>query len=214
MTTAFRPWVVSLASMVALTAVTGCGTVQPSPSAAVTSSATGTPVEPTSTIAPSVTPTADASIVLAGSGVAGKRFGTAEEEVVTVLHDRLGEPGETFEGVLCELNPDSPWARTLSYGGLWVQFTAKDQSKSSPRSLDAWGFILEQPFESPLEMADGVPLTLSFAELKAKYPAGKLETLPLGEDETRIFTLPSGIRFLGTESKPDMVSAGTMALCD
>ena len=43
---------------------------------------------------------------------------------------------------------------------------------------------------------------------------GKLENLNLGEgDGSRMFTLPNKIRFIGV-SKPDMVSAGALSVCE
>ena len=67
---------------------------------------------------------------------------------------------------------------------------------------------------APLEMADGLPLNLTFSQLKARYPGGKLENLNLGEgDGSRMFTLPNKIRFIGA-GKPDMVSAGELGVCE
>ena len=100
----------------------------------------------------------------------------------------------------------------LGYGGLWVQFVAKDKQKSSPRTLAAWGFALAEDFASPLQMADEVPLTLNFKELKAKYPKGKLEDIGFG-DGSAMFTLPNKMRFIGVD-EPDTVQAGQLTFCE
>lgn len=202
----------------------GCGTVQPSASwlpvtpALSPASPSGTPGatdSPSSSASPTASATSETAVVLAGTGLAGMPFGTAEEEVEVVLADRLGKADDTYEGVLCELDSNSPWARTLTFDGLWVQFQADGTTESAPRTLEAWGFILDKPFKEPLVMADGVPVNLTFAQLRAKYPDGTLERIPLGDDEARIFTLPNGIRFVGSASgRPDMVSAGEMGFCE
>lgn len=217
-----RPRLAALAVVAFL--VAGCATVQPTPAVTPTAAVTTPTVTPTATMStsapstatPSPTPSADTSVVLAGNGLAGYRFGAPEETVEAVVRERLGDPVEVSEGVACELNTSSPWSRTLSYGGLWVQFLAKSPSKSAPRTLQAWGFMLAQKkkFAPPLKMADDVPLNLTFAQLKAKYPKGKLTSEPLGEEPVKIFTLPSKVRFIGYERHPDMVSAGVITFCE
>jgi hypothetical protein len=141
-------------------------------------------------------------------------FGAKQVDVTDLLTARLGDPDESSQGILCQLNDASPWAQTVIYGGLWVQYTAKDQSKKSPRSLSAWGFMLKQQFAAPLKLQDDVPVNLTFTQLKAKYPKGKLENLNLGEgDGSKMFTLPNKMRFIGT-NKPDVVSAGELSICE
>ncbi|HEX5334828.1 MAG TPA: hypothetical protein VFW55_03040 [Propionicimonas sp.] len=208
-----------LAPVVGL-ALAGCGVTPPvaSPTSAAptptVSSATPTPTPTVSSATPTPTPTVDTSVELRGDGVGTLKFGSKQVDVTDLLVDRLGEPDESSQGILCELNDASPWAQTVIYGGLWVQYTAKDQKKKSPRSLSAWGFSLKEKFAAPLKMQDGVPLNLTFAQLKAKYPAGKLENLNLGEgDGSKMFTLPNKIRFIGA-GKPDMVSAGELGVCE
>lgn len=208
-----------LAPVVGL-ALAGCGVtppVAPSTSAApspTVSSVTPSPTPSMSSATPTPTPTADTSVELRGDGVGTLKFGAKQVDVTDLLTDRLGDPDESSQGILCELNDSSPWAQTVIYGGLWVQYTAKDQSRKSPRSLSAWGFTLKDTFAAPLKMQDAVPLNLTFTQLKAKYPKGKLENLNLGEgDGGRMFTLPSKIRFIGA-SKPDMVSAGELGVCE
>jgi hypothetical protein len=205
-------------------ALTACGVTPPvattsaTPSATV-SSTTPTPMPtPTATSAsPTPTPTPTPSVTaleLRGNGVGTFAFGAKQVDVTDLLTDQLGDPDESSQSILCELDDTSPWAQTVNYGGLWVLYTAKDQSKKSPRNLAAWGFSLREKFAAPLTMQDAVPLNLSFAQLKAKYPKGKLENLNLGEgDGSKMFTLPSKIRFIGS-SKPDMVSAGLLTLCE
>lgn len=202
-------------------ALTACATTPPgTPSVTPTTptpsatSLTQTPTPTSLTPTPTATQDEGANLVLAGTGLGGFKFGTKESAVVELLTDQLGDPDESSSGILCELDDSSPWAQTVTYGGLWVQYQAKDQSKKSPRTLGAWGFQLSQQFGEPLQLADGVLVNLTFKQLKAKYPSGKLENLNLGEgDGTRMFTLPNKIRFIGV-SKPEVVTAGTMSICE
>ena len=203
-------------------ALTACGVTPPvvaptsaTPGPAVSSATpTVTPTPTVTSATPTPTPTPDTTVQLRGDGVGTFPFGAKQVDVADLLTDRLGEPDESSQGILCELDDSSPWAQTVVYGGLWVLYKAKDQSKKSSRNLAAWGFSLEEKFAAPLVMQDAVPLNLSFNQLKAKYPAGKLESLNLGEgDGSRMFTLPNKIRFIGA-SKPDMVSAGALGICE
>jgi hypothetical protein len=173
-----------------------------------------TPSPTSVTPTPTPTPTPAARLTLRGDGLGDSRFGAKQVDVADALTTLLGDPDESSQGILCELDDSSPWAQTVNYGGLWVLYTAKDQSKKSARNLAAWGFSLQEKFAAPLEMQDAVPLTLTFKQLKAKYPKGKLESLNLSEgDGSRMFTLPNKIRFIGS-TKPDMVSAGRLTVCE
>jgi len=205
-------------------ALAGCGVTPPAgvptvpaPSPTV-SSATPTPM-PTPSVSsatptPTPTPTVDTSVELRGDGLGTLEFGAKQVDVTDLLTERLGEPDESSQGILCELDDSSPWAQTVLYGGLWVRYTAKDQKKKSPRSLSAWGFSLKEKLTPPLTIQDAVPLDLTFAQLKAKYPQGKLENLNLGEgDDGKMFTLPNKLRFIGG-NKPDTVSAGELGFCE
>ena len=223
-----RPLLVLLTPLVGL-ALAACATtppvppvasvpVSPSPSsrsAVPSATPTVTPSStPTATATPTPTPTEDqgANLVLRGDGLGPYDFGAKQQPVLELLVDQLGEPDESYQGILCELDDTSPWAQTNSYGGLWVQFNAKDRSKKSARTLAAWGFQLSKKFAEPLELADDVPLNLSFAQLKAKYPKGKLQDLGLG-DGTKSFLLPNKMRFVGA-GKPATVQAGHFSLCE
>jgi hypothetical protein len=218
-----RRLLLALLAPAAALALAACATVRPDatgspvptpPSSAPVTSATPTPTPSSASPTPSATPTDDegASLLLRGDGLANFDFGAKQLAVMELLEDQLGDPDESSQGVLCELDDSSPWAQTIVYGGLWVQFEAKDGKKSSPRTLGAWGFQLSQEFAEPLEMADGVPLDLSFKQLKARYPEGKLRDIGFG-DGTRMFTLPNKIRFIGA-SRPDLVSAGSFSTCE
>jgi hypothetical protein len=209
-----------LLAVAVLVAVAGCAVTPPatSQSSVATPSSVSASASPTasSTVA-SPTPsaaetTASATLELEGNGLGGLTFGTPEKTVAELLTARLGTPDERMEGVLCELNDAAPWAATVTYGGLWVQYQAKTASKKAPRTLTAWGFQLVEPFQPPLVMADDVPLDLDFAELKSQFPDGKLTDSELG-DGGKIFTLANGIRFIGTGS-PDTVMAGEISYCD
>lgn len=194
-------------------------TTTATPSATVSSVAptltpTPTPTPSATSATPTPTPTTKPRLELRGNGVGAFAFGAKQVDVADELTAQLGDPDESSQGILCELDDSSPWAQTVNYGGLWVLYTAKGQSKKSPRNLAAWGFSLKEKFAAPLAMQDAVPLNLTFAQLKAKYPKGKLENLNLGEgDGSKMFTLPNKIRFVGA-GKPDMVSAGQMSICE
>ena len=188
-------------------------TAPPSPSPTV-SSVTPMPTPSATSASPTPTITPAPRLILRGDGLGASRFGAKQVDVTDSLTTLLGEPDESSQGILCELDDSSPWAQTVNYGGLWVLYTAKDQSKKSTRNLAGWGFSLREKFAAPLEMQDAVPLTLTFAQLKAKYPKGKLESLNLSEgDGSHMFTLPNKIRFVGS-TKPDMVSAGRLTVCE
>jgi len=161
---------------------------------------------------PTRTPSMEASLTLRGDGIGPFTFGAKQVDVAAVLHDRLGYPDSPSEqGILCS-RAGSPWAQGVVYGALWVYYTAKDQSQWSPRYLVAWGFDLDEKLPAALTMQDDVPLNLTFNQLKAKYPAGKLENLNWGP---RIFTLPNKLRFIDNpaDARPALVIAGQGAPC-
>lgn len=206
---------VGVASMFVLT---GCGVTPPTPTVALpsptapTASATATASGTTTEPSPSATTPQAAPVVLAGTGIAGLAFGAAEATVLTTLNARVGSAEDSHQGVLCELDSGSPWSQTVNYGGLSVLFVAKSKSKTAPRSLKAWSLRLGKPVNPTLAIADNVPLDLSFKQLKAKYPAAKLEDTGLGDD-SQILTLPNKLRFLGIGT-PDLVQAGALLFCE
>ncbi len=225
---------------VAALALAGCGQTAPTPgvpsppstatpsvSPSVSPSVTSTPTESvsptpdgsasptpsaTQTPSPSASPTKAAGLVLAGDGVGGHKFGTAEAKVEKTLASALGEPDESIQSVSCEFDSGSPWQRSLHYKGLSVVFTAKSAKKSAPRTLASWSLSLGSKLPKGVRIVDDIPLDLSFKQLKAKYPKGKLTDTGLG-DGSEIFTLPNGIRFVGVEV-PDMVMAGELGYCE
>jgi hypothetical protein len=198
-----------------------CATTPPvtpasaSPTASATSASPTMSASPTATPTPTPTPSDDqgADLVLRGDGLGAYSFGAKQADVTQLLEDQLGQPDESSQGIQCELNDASPWAQTVSWGGFWVEYDAKDQSKKSPRTLAAWGFDVKQTLEAPLAMQDGVPLNLTFSQLKAKYPKGKTEDLGLGDGSKR-FILPNKIFFVGAGNKPLHVQAGSFGLCE
>lgn len=233
---------VLVATVAAALALTACGQTAPtsgvpsppatvtpsaspsgSPSPSVTASTTASPTEsptpdgsasPTvsATPSPSATPTKAKGLVLAGDGVGGHKFRTAEAKVEKTLDAALGEPDESVQGILCELDSGSPWHRSLHYDGLSVVFTAKSAKKSAPRTLNSWSLSLGGKLPKGVQLVDDIPTNLSFKQLKAKYPKGKLTDTGLG-DGSEIFTLPNGIRFVGVDV-PDMVMAGELGYCE
>lgn len=189
----------------------------PTPSPSTTPSASSPVPTPSMTLSPSPTPTVTddpgADLVLGGNGLGAYSFGAKQADVAELLEDQLGAPDESSQGVRCELDESSPWAQTVSWDGFWVEYDAKDQSKKSPRTLAAWGFDVTKKLTPPLTIQDDVPLTLTFSQLKAKYPKGKTEDLGLGDGSKR-FILPTKIFFVGHGNKPERVQAGAFGLCE
>lgn len=206
-----------------------CATVSPvAPAAssatpsAVTPTAGATSATPSTTPAttPSATATAtvtatgdDTTLVLRGDGLGAYAFGAKQADVTALLEQVLGEPDESSQGIRCSLDEGSPWAQTVNWGSFWVEYDAKDASKKSPRTLAAWGTSVGAPLPAPLTVQDGVPLTLTFSQLKAKYPTGKLEDLGLGDGSKR-FVLPNKIFFVGAGNKPVNAQAGVFGICE
>jgi hypothetical protein len=191
-------------AVVAALALAGCAKNPPG-AAPVSDKPTPTPTKST----PS--PTAVSTLTLGGEGIGKYDFGSAEKKVADALAKRLGEPdavevGETCEGV------SGQWGETLVYGDLRVLFTAKDLKTSSPRTLASWRFSVDKKLPKSLEIADDVPLDLSLAELKAKYPGSKSEDLGFG-DGTVMLTLPNKVAFVGIKD-PDFVMGGELPGCE
>ncbi len=212
---------VLLAGMLGLAA---CATTPPvapvSSPGSPTPVATASSATPSATLTSTPTPTAsatptgdDATLVLRGDGLGAYSFGARQGDVTALLEDALGEPDESSQGVRCPLDDASPWAQTVSWGSFWVEYDAKDASKKSPRTLAAWGTMTASPLPDPLVLQDDVPLTLTFAQLKVKYPSGKIEDLGLGDGSKR-FTLPNGIFFVGAGNKPQRAQAGVFGICE
>ena len=147
-----------------------------------------------------------------GDGIGTFTFGAKQVDVAAVLNDRLGYPDKhkQRQGILCPRDGNH-WGQTEHYPGLVVYYTAKDQSRWSPRYLVAWVLYLDQ-VPAALTLQDDVPLHLTFNQLKAKYPAGKLVN---PSDGGREFTLPNKLKFVTNPagSKPGVVIAGQEAPC-
>lgn len=197
------------------------GSLSPSPtvaSPAPTDAASATPVDsatPTVSATPTASPTggtADA-LELRGDGLGAYAFGAKQADVTALLEDRLGHPDESSQGIRCELDDASPWVQTVSWGPLWVEYDALDASKKSPRTLAAWGYDVKSEPGDQLRIADDVPLTLSFAQLKAKYPKGKTQDLGLGDGSKR-FILPNKLFFVGSGARPSQLQAGAFSTCE
>lgn len=205
-------------------ALAACATTPPTVPAQTATpgvTATATP-PPTPSATPSTTPGTgpstpapdEGTLVLRGNGIGDYSFGAKQADVNAVLEDQLGEPEESTQGIGCELDPSSPWGQTVSWGNFWVQYNAKDRSRKAPRTLSAWGFLLEgAELPEPLSLADDVPLDATFAELKAAYPKGRTEDFGLGDGSKR-FILPNKIFFVGAGERPMHVQAGAFGLCE
>ena len=198
-------------------AFAGCATTRPGtdPSSSApppaSSAAPSTPAAPPTSASPSPSPTAT-TVVLAGDGLGGFTFGTAQKTVAALLTDHLGKPSSSSQGLYCELDSSSPWTETVMYKNLWVQYEAKDSKKTSARTLQGWGYQIKGTLPSALAIVDDVPLDLSFKQLKAKYPGTK--TLDLGlEDGTVAVQLPNDLIFYGIKV-PEVVRGGKIGVCE
>lgn len=202
-------------ALVLALALTGCAKTPPYPTATAPAPAPSVSATPSPKPSASSTPTQSqqaTAVMLAGTGLANLPFGTGESQVLTTLKDQLGVPDQKIQGQSCELVSDSPWAMTVMYGDVWIQFTAKDVKKTSPRTLSAWGYQLGKPLPKEFAIADNVPLNLTFNQLKAKFPAAKYVDTGL-PDGTKTLQLPNKLVFMGV-GQPEVVRAGELQLCE
>lgn len=206
----------------------GCATVPPTSVSSApatpptTPSASPSPATPSTSVSPSViaSPTASSPsaqpIVLGAKAVGANKFGTAETTVEAFLTAHVGKADDSHVGPVCELDSATPYGRQLGYGNVYVFFeSAAKGKKTSPRTLSGWLAQTGTPLPDGFVLADSLPLTTTYAELKQKFPAGKVEEIPLGESAFYVFTTPSGIWYRGEDdTTPDQVGAGPMRTCE
>ena len=137
--------------------------------------------------------------------------GSPEKTVTGELTARLGEATDSDQGPLCELDTSSHYARTLLYRSMWVQFAAADGKQTSPRTLYNWGANVEKKLPNGVVMQDDVPLTLSWKQLKAKYPTAK--SVQTGAEGTQALRLPNKLLFTG-DTVPLQVQGGEFSVCE
>jgi len=157
---------------------------------------------------PTVLP-APEPMVLGPTSLGQVQFGASEKDGVAALKARLGDPDDVLKAPYCELDPQSPYSSTYSYGGLSVLFLAKDTKSTSPRTLKGWSYALSAGLNDAFELDGGLPADPTFAQLQQQYPKGKLVKSELGT----VFTLPNKIRFVGSE-EPELVQAGPFTSCE
>jgi hypothetical protein len=194
-----------------------CAITPPVSTSTPVSTAEATPPTPTTSPATSTTAssttTPAAGLELRGDGLGAFPFGTKQSDVTALLEQQLGEPEESTQGIRCELDESSPWSQTVSWGDFWVRYDAKDGKKASPRTLASWGIATSAELGEGMSVQDDVPLTLSFAQLKAAYPTGRTENLGLGDGSKR-FILPNDLFFVGAGTRPDHLEAGSFGVCE
>lgn len=159
----------------------------------------------------SESPSAASTLTLGGKGIGKYDFGASEDKVVAAVAKRLGDPDSVSVGETCK-GVSGQWGENYFYGGLTVRFKAKDLKTDSPRTLASWEFAVDKKLPKGLQLQDDVPLDLSFAKLKAKYPGSKSEDLGFG-DGTKTLTLPNGLAFVGAKA-PDFVMGGELPACE
>ncbi|MDR1431824.1 MAG: hypothetical protein LBI99_06865 [Propionibacteriaceae bacterium] len=200
---------ISLAAAVLGLALLGACAVQP-PSQTPVPNAPSTPAESvpaTPTPQPSTTTaTIPTTAITLGGNVVGKfKFGAKESEVLSWLEAELGEPSDIFDDPYCYFTEKSPYSMQVTWDAFTVVFLAKDTKKSSARTLQAWSYGLIDGLSPQFVLADGADPTLSFTQLKQKFPKGKKSSNPLGET---VFTLPNKIRLTGLNDAPALIAAG------
>jgi hypothetical protein len=212
-----------LASLAVTLLVVGCATTSPVQLSSVPSTPAGTPTPsatatPTGAATPSATPSkpAEMRLLLTGKGVGRHRFGAAEADVEGTLTAALGQPDDTFQGVACELDSNSPYGRQLAYGSTYVIFeSAPRKGAKAPRTLSLWSSDLTTPLVSPLAYDPSLPARPTFTQLKTLYPKGKLVEIELGDSSIWRFTTPSGVWYRGeSATAPDTIGAGSERPCE
>ena len=170
---------------------------------------TGSPVTQTPTPAsPSPTPT-PAGVVLAGTGVAGYAFGSQASSVEPVLRSRLGKPGRVTEDTGCPMN--QRWTRSLSWKGLFVSFEAATAKKTTKVKLTTWELRPTNGVPAGVTLAGNLPLTPTFAQLKAAFPGTKV-TEELGWFFLKV---PSGVTYIGeSKTRPSAIHGGPIQWCE
>jgi hypothetical protein len=154
----------------------------------------------------SATPVVPTTAITLGGAALGKfKFGAKESEVLSWLEGELGEPTDIFEDPYCYFTEKSPYSMQVTWDAFTVVFLAKDSKKTSGRTLQAWSFGLVNGFPSGFALQDDADPTLSFTQLKQRFPKGKMSKNSLGE---QVFTLPNKIRLSGGEDAPSLIATG------
>ena len=112
-----------------------------------------------------------ATIVLSSDGIGPFEFGAPETDVLGFLTPALGTP--TVQGQVGGWEgAGSGYQSYATLGGLRIRFAARDDSSTSPRTLQSWDFRFTDAPQAPLALATDIPVGKSLAQLKALYPAG------------------------------------------
>jgi hypothetical protein len=145
-------------------------------------------------------------VTLGASSLGDFKFGADEAKVTRWLEARFGEPGDTFEGIMCEMDDTSPYGVSLNFDELTVTFLAKDRKESSARTLQGWQYQFNGALGADFALQDGVDPSLTFGQLQKKYPKSKLEDTGM----SYILTLPNKIRLYAQVEADlaDMIEAG------
>jgi hypothetical protein len=169
----------------------------------------GDETTPVDTVAPSTSAPAPApaeKVTLGANGLGNFEFGAKEADVMAWLNTRFGEPSDSYKGIMCELDSESPYGVSLTYDALTVTFMAKDQKKTSARTLEGWQYQLNGKLPADFGLADGIDPSQTFTQLQKKYPKSTLEDTGM----SYILTLPNKIRLYAQVEADlaDMIESG------
>lgn len=115
-----------------------------------------------------------APITLSKDGIGPFKFGASRQKVSAYLTNVLGRPktNPSQDGVgECE-GGMGLWQSNETYGNLIVEYDGANESSKSPQHMAAWRLDSPQNLQPPLVLAKEVPLGLTMAQLKARYPNG------------------------------------------
>lgn len=158
---------------------------------------------------PSPSHSTPSQVVLSGQGAAGHAFGAPVATVEASLRDALGEPSQVTENTGCPLNPI--WTRTVRWQGLSVSFQGKTERRTDATTLSTWQLRNDQGVPSNVALADGLPVTTTFAQLIAAHPGTEL-TEQLG---WYLAEPVPGITYMGSSrTEPEMINGGPLQWCE
>ena len=161
-------------SLAAICLVAACNLFPPAqqntsaPTTVNTPSVAPSSVSPTPAPTPIPTPTVAPKLMISGSNVGTLVIGTSGYDAAAAyLASALGTPTQELVD-RCELS-GAEW-KVMAWQGLRVSF----DNKQTGTPLITWRLVLNVGVPDNVQLIEGLPTQISFAELKKRYPAIKL----------------------------------------